>query len=418
MTRQANSDSDGLGDHVGGSNRLSKKGKDNVKSYGLLRKDALSALWKCTETDPSRNIADNASVVPSQDSDTSKSSVYFKGWYKTKNIDSSDDGENQQSEEPEANTYTTVLYNKLSSMFDGFKGLMYSNWNVTHTLANEPAATTSDRRSPSISQRFNSTMDSLLGRTGAADRFVAFIANFTIPKAGFNFSNPFVPRHDKFVDCFALFIEGKNTGRGAEFAQPVENAALDVGDSLRCEIVSKVSQQVISKYGPYHCVFEEEVDSQTRHKSLRDFIGEMSFSNGRLRFFQAIKSFRRQSDKQVDAASENTATDDAEDTPEQNGQSAANYLKNRLGMLSEYLSRRSDDTSSSTALKSYFQSLRAWRSEDTEVRSEESADYRLKEHTMVHSGHWDEYQYDNIEIILRDDNNNPVIKLPYGCAVM
>ncbi|GFE53413.1 hypothetical protein BaOVIS_008170 [Babesia ovis] len=400
-------------------------GKTARKSDGWLRSDIVSSLWRRSEQASDSVSSGDIALRTKKGADRLKAAFNGAYWFKSKNVESlelSDDEDSSPTEEREYTAYTTVLYNKLSSMFDGFKGMMYSNWHLTRTIGNSSSGgfSISSNGVSAITQKFHYTMDSLLGRTGSSERFVAFIPTFSSGKSGFNFSNTFIPDHDHFVDCFALFIEGTSNEDVQTPTLQRTESIVDVSDNLRCEIVHKESQQVISKHGPYQCVYEEEIDSETQDKPLKEFIEEMPVNNGRLRFFQAIRSLRKQYDKSPDTLESRSTNGDSTDAQESGSSTATSYFRNRLAMLSDYLSKRSEESRASNSLRSYFTSLKPKRQEENEDVScyGDSADYRMKEHTRIHTSHWDEFQYDNIEIVLRDSDDNSIIQLPYGCAVM
>ncbi|CDR96684.1 hypothetical protein, conserved [Babesia bigemina] len=384
--------------------------------------DVFSALWRRPGR-VSNNLVDregiSATSLRSKTAPARQMVAKWSGWrYKHDSESASDCGNDSHA----ANTYTSALYNKLSSMFYEFKGYMYSNWQMYSAGPSDRPATTAPMETCNAgSKRFMWPMDNLVGRKGNAGPFVAFIPNFSTLNPGYEFSDAFVPHHDNFVDCFALFIEGDSaSGNQAEPLRRSEsNTSVEsMGDSVICEIVNKVSQKVISESGPYQCVFEEEIDSRTQNDKLRNLMSELPVSSGRIKFFQTIKSlsktwenrYRRQGGP-VARASDPGPTD---------GTSTASYIKQRLGLFSDYLSRRSEGALSAASLRSYFGGLRARRNSDpTELsQSDDNARNRLEDHIQVHTSHWDEFQYDDIEVILRDDNNNSVVQLPYGCVIM
>ncbi|KAK1444415.1 hypothetical protein BgAZ_103210 [Babesia gibsoni] len=344
-------------------------------------------------------------------------------------------------------THMNSLYKKLSTMFDDFKGFMFSNCQLQRSLmykapeASEMAVATSSN-GVSIAQRLCVTMDNLLRASPTMERFVAFFPSFTMQMPDFNMSRAFVPDNEHFLDCFALFIQD---------AKPMEESDPDIqeayatmsemGDNLTCEIVSKLSNKVISESGPYQCVFEEDIDSGTSNDTFRDLLNNMFVKSGRLRFFQAMKSLgkyketisRKMSRYRQDVENDLSSTSSSHSSMSQGYQNPGSFFRSRLGMVSGYLGRKSEESifstqsehtaqsniGSSGSLRSYLSGLRMKRNYEFNENSklDENAQYRLQEHVMLHTAHWDEFQYDNIEIVIRDDNNS-VLKLPYSCAVM
>ncbi|KAK1933060.1 hypothetical protein X943_002010 [Babesia divergens] len=346
---------------------------------------------------------------------------------------------------PLCDTYSTALYKKLSSVLDGFKGLMFSNWQLRNVIVDESSVsqqpdTVEDTVLLSLTERLCYTMDNLFRGAPTMERLVAFIPTFSPPKPGFNLADAFVPEHENFVDCFALFIQDNKSQGTPNSSNDTGSIPVDcIGDNLRCEIVNKVSKRVISESGPYHCVFEENIDSETPNEALLGFMGDLAFSSGRLRFFQAIKSlgkYKETLSRRITRSSRDPGTEDQESTSRMgsttfaNFQSPGSFLKSRLNLFSDYLSRTSDDTPSSPhserttrlgsisgrMIRSYFSCAQSKEAQET-PDLDDNARHRMEEHILVHTDHWDEFQYDNIEIVLRDDNDS-VVKLPYSCAVM
>ncbi|EDO08374.1 hypothetical protein BBOV_III008140 [Babesia bovis T2Bo] len=398
--------------------------QEAAKSEGWLKSDLVSGFWRKSDQGSRKSSPSELSVKSRRNIDRFKTVFHGVDWFKSRNTDDSDQ-ETEVTDDNESSTYTAALYNKLSSMFDGFKGMMYTNWKITRTFGTNTASAISSMANgvPNISQRFSWNMESFLRSNSASERFIAFIPSFSSQKSGYTFSDAFIPNHGTFVDCFALFIE--DPPKEQKSPDPVDaQSVIDVGNNLRCEIVSKASQRVLSEHGPYQCVFEENINTETEAKPLKEFIEDMPVHNGRLRFFQAIKSLRKPSDKNIDNQDVPSQSMGSKDHVESMSHySPTSYIKNRVAMFSEYLSKRSEEAPGPKTLRSYFANLRSRRgneeSEDNdESKFDDNAHYRMQEHTMIHTGHWDEFQYDNIEIVLRDDNNDSVIQLPYGCAVM
>lgn len=359
--------------------------------------------------------------------------------------DSSDGGEASSV----SDTYTATFYKKISSIFDGFKGLMFSNRQLQYPLLySQPQAEGAegmDNHGLSITQRLAVTMDNFFKAGSRMERFVAFFPTISVPLAGFDMSSAFVPEHDNILDCFALFIQDSKPMDEPTSSLAKQLSALDnMGKNLRWEIVNKVSNQVISESGPYHCVFEENIDSGTSDETFSSVLNDMLVKKGRLRFFQAMKSLGKYKENLSRRMSRGLRDSESETPPGygglpamvgQNIQAPGNFLKTRIAMLGEYLARKSEGGASSprTAenaanegshhgsgmLKWNFSAFNQKRQEEAshQTQADESAQHRMEEHIRLHTGHWDEFQYDQIEIVLRDDNDS-VVNLPYSCAVM
>ncbi|GBE58747.1 surfactin synthetase A, putative [Babesia ovata] len=397
-----------------------RRGTTALREHASFPSDVFSALWRRSDRAARDDISPTA--LRSKSAASRQIVPKWNGWRYKHDSDGASESSGSCQEAHTTSTYTTALYNKLSSMFYEFKGYMYSNWQMYSAAANDrPSASGQIEPCNPTSKRFMWTMDSLVGNKGNADPFVAFIPSFSTLKPGYEFSDAFVPHHDHFVDCFALFIEGSaSPGNTTEPLRRTEsNTSVEsMGDNLICELVNKVSQEVISESGPYQCVFEEEIDSRTPNDGLRNLMSELPISSGRIKFFQTIKSLGKTWENRH--RRQGSPVSRASDPGPVECSSPASYIKNRLGVLSEYLARRSEGALSAASLKSYFGNLRARRSADSgdSSASDENARNRLEEHIQIHTGHWDEFQYDDIEVILRDDDNNSVVQLPYGCVIM
>ncbi|GIX61494.1 bifunctional (p)ppGpp synthetase/guanosine-3',5'-bis(diphosphate) 3'-pyrophosphohydrolase [Babesia caballi] len=307
--------------------------------------------------------------------------------------------------EAEPETYTSALYNKLSTMLTDFKGLIYSNRMVSAATAE-------------VSQR----------RSNATDRFIAFIPNFTFPRPGFELSDAFMPEHDNFTDCFALFIENPLPRDAVDAPRISDGTAMDRMDStLTCEVVRRLSKEILSESGPYQCVFEEEVDEGTPPCGVRKIMNDLKITSGRLRVFQNMRSLAKLRERR-DVASGSADTPAGPPRCRAEGEDrkwhVGECFKHRLAALNEYLSRRSEGSPAAASLRNYFSTLRLRRTEDSPPEDsppedfyDENADHRLRDHVLMHTDHWGEFQYDTVETVLRDDQNS-VVRLPYGCTVM
>ncbi|AFZ81555.1 hypothetical protein BEWA_009690 [Theileria equi strain WA] len=332
----------------------------------------------------------------------------------------------QDDRDHSINTFETI-YKKIAAFFFVFNKFANANDFINNlpVIANE-SHTLSFVRSFNmlydlrIKEKIYDTMDNFMkSNRSATDRIVAMIPTMPINLDALGISKYFTGNTHNIADCFALFIENPRISgeedTGISDSKPLVNSDLDsIPTSIRCEIVNKLSQEVLSECGTYECLYEQEIDSLPENIVLDGMLKGMPISKGKIRFFHKIMTFGKRdgSPKPPRKRIDGTVDD------------SAGFLKQRFSIFTEYLSRRNCDVnpggSNKWNAKTYFN---IFSKKEGDYRNpmdlaDDSAKERFEEHIRMHTAHWDEIQYDDIEIVLRDNNDNSIIKLPYSCTIM
>ncbi|EAN32066.1 hypothetical protein TpMuguga_04g00713 [Theileria parva strain Muguga] len=321
-----------------------------------------------------------------------------------------------QNDEKESVTTLSYIYKKIAAFFFVFNRFSVSSDIPSDIPAEIPVVSNEASIVPFVrsfsmlydlrlKDKIYDTMDYLIKyNRKATDRLVAMITSVPLHLDKFDFYKYFTNFDYSLSECFALFIE-----------QPpdldpstVEASDLDkIPDNIKCEVVNKRSLEVISESGPYKCLYEHNVDSITDNSLLDEMLCGVSVKKGKVRFFHKIKNLGRKDSKKM----KNDVDEPVHD-----------YFKQRFSTFTEYLSKRTRDSSGENQNKwnarTYFNVFSRKPSYQDSEPQDDSARERFEDHIRHHTLHWDEVQYDDIEIILRDDNDNSIVKLPYSCRIM
>ncbi|KAK2194559.1 hypothetical protein BdWA1_001686 [Babesia duncani] len=276
------------------------------------------------------------------------------------------------------------LYKRLSSLFLAFQNCVSSNESISSNSSKEGAL--------SLRQRLYESWGNIMKRNNVNARgSVAMFSSFQ-----FDISKRFSPSDDNFADCFALFIEENNRLDSVDFKT----------EGLKCEIRHKSSHEIISESGPYRCVYEEELNSGAHSGFLRKIFANESIQGARIRFFQRIRNFT----KNYTRGNINEKTDGNGKEDEKEGMRMFTCMPFRNGSNSKF--------ASGGILKSYLHCFYKDKEEEPPVEEDENAKARLENHIRLHTDHWGEVQYDQIEIVLRDLEKGSIIKLPYNFKIL
>ncbi|UKJ89900.2 hypothetical protein MACJ_003154 [Theileria orientalis] len=330
---------------------------------------------------------------------------------------------NEAGDEKDNDTTLSYIYKKLAAFFFVFNRFSFGDGsNIirnsiskdnNHDISNDSPFFTNNIapfvRSFSIlydlrlKDKIYDTVDYLIKyNRRATDRIVALFTNVPLNLDKFDFSKYLSNFEISLSESFALFIEQPTESDSTNIA-----ALDDIPNDLKCEVVNKYSREVISESGPYHCVYEHKVDSIADNTILDEMLYGVAVKKGKLRFFQKIKSLTKKESDRFKQGSDESLNE---------------YIKHRFATFTEYLSKRNqyseDPNSNKWKPRTYFNVFSKKREESPSYNIDETARERFEEHVRVHTLHWDEVQYDDIEIVLRDNNDNSVVKLPYSCTIM